>query len=828
MYDKSGRVLIRPAFRRVRKGAARMQTRYVMKKFLCLLISVLLILSAVFALSSCGKKKDKLPETAYEKVAFAFNGVEKSFKDADKRSADATTYAVKRLLAGEGDPLSTIRSVYTSGDSQGDVIDELEYTQPPMIQFQCLKAVLEKIGKGFEFGAKYYDDITGEVFVDVATGRDMSDDANKNDYKYDYTFRLALRIDIDKADLIKADVSFDIRLVRGNEDVSMIWYVKMILDYDMTSTTPIYTLTMWTANDERQLAFRGNYTYEYDYVDMKAAGINEWRKFVLEPDAKLVKDANHQSFETYRGEGVVFNADTCKWYADKDLKKITRYDENKGAIIADAFYAFGLHSTNIDGTAFLSVNGIQSNAIKTAYNDFSEIFRKDVIYSLVTEKEDDHSGGNGGHGNAVAVGISVLTEEGEAWSARNIERDCTLSELLSGYGPWGQGIGAKRPCVYSIDADGNRIERLENFTDYDFTITVGKPGQGGFESKIGLGDRLSDVIADKLGGMEAIEQNGFLVNVGLTSKTDPRKTATFSAIIGFRSEIEEQEAKHFPAELTAFGVPEYATQNGSFELGDYKEGNAQVTLRITGSNSDERAAYLAKLNTLGFVQDNEYAYVKIVGQNVVKIRVPEFEYDALTITAIKQANGSPATYSETFPAEAVASWVDGKFTITAPNMGGTYLYCYDADAKYIYIYGMSSFEPALYLLQIGTQENTRGNDETRTITTYSDERFYSIEYNVESNNTLFLMLDLTRLGVQEAQFKVSVNGGAAQPFWPVGGSYEVTFTVSAGDTFVITPDAGKPLEDPKAVTFSEGVYTVVSDGTYTISGNPGDFRITKN
>ena len=794
-----------------------------MKKCLLLILSAILILSAVFALSACGKKKDKLPETAYEKVTFAFNGVEKSFKDADKRSADATTYSVKRLLAGEGDPLSTIRSVYTSGDSQGDVIDDLEYTQPPMIQFQCLKAVLEKIGKGFEFGAKYYDDITGEVFVDTATGRDMSDDANKNDYKYDYTFRLALQIDIDEADLIKADVSFDIRLVRGNEDVSMIWYVKMILDYDMTNTTPIYTLTMWTANDERQLAFRGNYTYEYDYVDMKAAGINEWRKFVLEPDAKLVKDANHQSFETYRGEGVVFNADTCKWYADKDLKKITRYDENKGAIIADAFYAFGLHSTNIDGTAFLSVNGIQSNAIKTAYNDFSEIFKKDVIYSLVTEKEDDH----GGNGDAVAVGIAVLTEEGEAWSARNIERDCTLSELLSGYGPWGQGIGAKRPCVYSIDADGNRIERLENFTDYDFTITVGKPGQGGYESKIGLGDRLSDVIADKLGGMEAIEQNGFLVNVGLTSKTDPRKTATFSAIIGFRSEIEEQEAKHFPAELTAFGVPEYATQNGSFELGDYKEGNAQVTLRITGSNNDERAAYLAKLNTLGFVQDNEYAYVKIVGQNVVKIRVPDFDYETLTITAIRQANGSP-TYSETFPTEAVAGWVEGKFTITAPNLGGTYLYCYDADAKYIYIYGMNAVETPYMLLTIGSQTDTKINEENRTITSYRDGRFYTIEYVLENNNALFLMLDLTRIPPQEAQFSVSVNGGAAQPFWPVGGSYEVKITVSAGDTFVITPDAGKPLEDPKAVTFSEGTYTVVSGGTYTISGNPGDFSIAKN
>ncbi|MBP5349121.1 MAG: hypothetical protein J6Z13_02035, partial [Clostridia bacterium] len=69
-----------------------------MKKFLLLILSAILILSAVLALSACGKKKDKLPETAYEKVAFAFNGVEKSFKDADKRSADATTYAVKRLL----------------------------------------------------------------------------------------------------------------------------------------------------------------------------------------------------------------------------------------------------------------------------------------------------------------------------------------------------------------------------------------------------------------------------------------------------------------------------------------------------------------------------------------------------------------------------------------------------------------------------------------------------------------------------------------------------------------------------------------------------------
>lgn len=793
-----------------------------MKKILLLLLAAVVTLSTVLALSACGKKT-KLPETDYEKVAFAFEGVEKSFqKIGDKKTADLNDRAVKRLLAGDGDPLSTIRGVYTTGDSQGDVIDDLEYTQPPMIQFQCLKAVLEKIGKGFEFGAKYYDDITGEVFVDVATGRDMSDDANKNDYKYDYTFRLALQIDIDEADLIKADVSFDIRLIRGNEDVRMTWYVKLLLDYDMTSTTPLYTLTMWTANDERQLAFRGNYTYEYDYVDMKAAGINEWRKFVLEPDTKLVKDANHQSFETYRNEGVVFNADTCKWYADKDLKKITRYDETKGATIADAFFAFGLNSTDIDGTAFLSENGIQSDAITSAYRDFSEIFKKDVIYSLVSEKEDDH-GENGGHGEA--VGIAVLTEEGEAWSARNIERDCTLSELLSGYGPWGQGIGIVRPVIWTVDANGNRIERLENFTDYDFTITVGKPGQGGYESKIGLGDRLSDVIADKLGGMETIEQNGFLVNVGLTSKTDPRKTATFSAIIGFRSEIEQQEAKHFPAPLTAWSVPVYDTANGSYNIDDYKEGNDTIYLTVRNTTNDERTAYLSKLKAGGFVQDDINAYVKVIGQNVLFITVNQFEENTLRISVRQQANNVDRTYSSTFPAQAVASWVDGKFVIPTPTASGNLLYSYNADGKYIHIFGMTNEEIAAYVDTVANRENTRFVGD-RMITTYYEGRFYTIEYNAYEN-TLYFELNLERYGAQEPQIYISVNGGDAQPFWWDGMYYTVTVTLAEGDTFVFMPDVGK-IEDPKAFTFSEGTYTVVAAGTYTISGLQGDLHIAKN
>ena len=57
--------------------------------------------------------------------------------------------------------------------------------------------------------------------------------------------------------------------------------------------------------------------------------------------------------------------------------------------------------------------------------------------------------------------------------------------------------------------------------------------------------------------------------------------------------------------------------------------------------------------------------------------------------------------------------------------------------------------------------------------------------------------------------------------------YTVTVTLAEGDTFVFTPDVGK-IEDPKAFTFSEGTYTVVVAGTYTISGLQGDLHIAKN
>ena len=209
-----------------------------MKKIKMGVVSLFIAFVSIFILASCG---NKLPQTKYEKVKFAFNGVEESFKSASsskesskafisnedsvllladtddalstignlytpgdnqgaaifafngieksfksasssKKSSNAFISNEENvlLLADTDDALSTIENIYTPGDNQGDVIDELSYNEPPMIQFQYLKSILEKTGKDFEFGTKYYYDITDSMYADFITGKKQSESDEYN------------------------------------------------------------------------------------------------------------------------------------------------------------------------------------------------------------------------------------------------------------------------------------------------------------------------------------------------------------------------------------------------------------------------------------------------------------------------------------------------------------------------------------------------------------------------------------------------------------------------------------------------------------------------
>ena len=217
-----------------------------MKKISCFIAT--LVGAFTIGLIGCAPK---LPTTNYEKVKFAFNGVEKSFKN--KKASNKALVVLPKSKIGGSNPsgaLDTIFNLYTEEDKRDDFLDDISYNEPPMIQFQYIKKVLEKIGNGYEFNKKYYDTITGEMYLDIETGLKQD---NKDEYKYNYTFTLGMNININDTDLITADVSFDINLSKGNNTYKTKWYVGIELDYDMTNNSPNYTMTMVTENDEREL-----------------------------------------------------------------------------------------------------------------------------------------------------------------------------------------------------------------------------------------------------------------------------------------------------------------------------------------------------------------------------------------------------------------------------------------------------------------------------------------------------------------------------------------------------------------------------------------------
>ena len=440
-------------------------------------IFVLLLITMCFV--GCNKKENKnLPKTTYDKVQFAFNGVESSLKNAKSSSKSNTqltanndsnlsllsdsNVSIINLLSfsTSNSALDTIDNIYTSDDNKGDVIDELKYNEPPMIQFQCVKAAIEKIGDSYSFGTKYYYDITGSIYVNDDFSEKMSED---NQYKWDYVFRLALEINIDDNDLITVDVSFDINLRQGEKTMSTTWYVGMILDYDMTNLTPNYTLNMITDEDELNLISRQCYYIENDYVEVKDNKIIEWRKFGLETDRRILKDSNHQTFDSYIDEGINYDVGHAKWYKNSNLRKITSHTSEKDRIIANAYFNYGMNSTDINSNEFINKSGTENNVIQSIYNDMTQIFREDLVYDFVTDEQDSHKNSN-------AAGIRFHTEGViNGYACTNQNRDITFTDLFSESGnAW---IGNGYIVIYYIDENSGDLDSESDLSKFKIFVS---------------------------------------------------------------------------------------------------------------------------------------------------------------------------------------------------------------------------------------------------------------------------------------------------------------------------------------------------------------------
>ena len=174
-------------------------------------ITLILTFGAICAsiLSGCkSKKKYKAPTTPHDKVAVAFNGVESSFANYKNNYSTSSARTRSTRKVGQSDSsgaLSDIASIYTSYDSQGDRIDELDYDEYPMIQFQCLKRTFDYFGENYDFGTKYAKTMNGTIYFNPATG----DKREINDvFKYEYSFNLSLQIDMETDSIIFFNETF--------------------------------------------------------------------------------------------------------------------------------------------------------------------------------------------------------------------------------------------------------------------------------------------------------------------------------------------------------------------------------------------------------------------------------------------------------------------------------------------------------------------------------------------------------------------------------------------------------------------------------------------
>ena len=181
-----------------------------MKKIIAFVLGIICCIS----LAACGSNKDKvkLPSSNYEKVQFAFNGVESSLNSSNsskKLKANNLSKTDINLAMSYVEPVIKLMANTTNADDISTIYGALsveketsnpsfEYDEPPMIQFQYLKALYEEVGEDFTFGTKYTYNLTGSVYYDFEN-RVATESA---EFLQQYSIDLSIKINIDENDLI--------------------------------------------------------------------------------------------------------------------------------------------------------------------------------------------------------------------------------------------------------------------------------------------------------------------------------------------------------------------------------------------------------------------------------------------------------------------------------------------------------------------------------------------------------------------------------------------------------------------------------------------------
>ncbi len=640
---------------------------------------------SLLALASCGGSSGyKVPTNAYEKVTTAFQGVEKSFKDLKTESGFAPKKRFGKVKPSNLDgALADIAALYGSGDSLGDAIDELSFNEPPMVQLQCLKKAVEKIGDGYAFGSKYYNTIKGVIYYDAESGKKSEENPA---YRYDYDFILSIQIDLNDDDVIEAEVSFDITLKQGDTTYHTDWYVSMELAYQMEKESPNYTLAMYTVNNEEELPVMeyGN-VYEYDYVDVRNGAIHEWRKLGYETSVPMIKDNDHTRFEDYLNDGgFAVRTSVSRWYKNADLKRFAKDTKEKtNALSAALFNKLNLNVTDSGKAAFEGKDGIKHDAILTLYQEFSALKKEDLIYDLIETGDHEQP--------KEAAGIVITNSGGQVIGSMQVDEDFKIWSLFDE--KYGDGFR-----IYHVDDNGNLMgDFIRDLSQFEFSITLGQASV--FTQNVLDRDYSSFFI-------ELGEDSLFLSGAKLTVKEKATNFA-WDIDLSHGDTIKEIVKKAlygtFPKALTDMGFIAYKGEDPLF----YYDGTGDIKhLFIDRTNTKERAAYFNQLEIAGYAIKEIFFDEHGIGIDRIEARKAIDEEKALLVysQAADIANGGitihyaivdiekqPGDSWEDWPTQTIFEQSGNMIYMLAPSTQNGY-YIHDATNKTIEFYDFTDEE----------------------------------------------------------------------------------------------------------------------------------------
>ena len=349
-----------------------------------------LITTSFLALASCGGGSGDTSK--YQKVSKAFNAVEKVFERKSSRSL----IKLANFASGQESALNTLDNLFASYVVDETLDSQIDYDTPPLIQFKYLKTIYEGIGSSYDFGVKYYDIITGEMYLDIESGFKYDTSlADKDEHKYNYSFNMSASINIDANDDITSKIAFDINLVKGSENYNYQMYVRMELDYDFSKDdNSNFTLAIYSESKDKELPYYDTgYNYEYNYVDVRNGEIIDWRKLLYDASIEMNRDVAHQYLDSYLNDGIEINNSNQRWYKNNQMRRIDSTDQNAFEVSKILFSEFGLNASEIGRKEYLARSGNKSNVIANIYRDASRVYGDDLIYHLIT-KDDDSDEGN--------------------------------------------------------------------------------------------------------------------------------------------------------------------------------------------------------------------------------------------------------------------------------------------------------------------------------------------------------------------------------------------------------------------------------------------------